>query len=116
MILADFADAGKFRPKKFAELFRTTTEDIAHSVGLGRDAVQRAVRINSDKTQTRLRELAEVIAKVEPRFGSELVAYAWYRAEPLSGFDGFTAMQLVKDGRINEVLDYIDAVDAGLHA
>ena len=29
---------------------------------------------------------------------------------------GLTAMQLVRDGRAAEVMDYIDAVDAGLHA
>ena len=57
-----------------------------------------------------------VINKVEPRFGSALMAYAWYRSEPLPGFSGLTAMQLVRSGRVDEVLEYIDAVDAGVHA
>ena len=57
-----------------------------------------------------------VINKVEPRFGSALMAYAWYRSEPLAGFSGQTAMQLVRAGRADDVLDYIDAVDAGVHA
>lgn len=39
------------------------------TVGLGKDALQRRARINSDKTQRRLRELVEIIKKVEPRFG-----------------------------------------------
>ena len=54
--------------------------------------------------------------KVEPRFGSALMAYAWYRSEPLPGFDGWTAMQLVQDGKAQQVLEYIDAVDAGVFA
>lgn len=29
-----------------------------------------------------------MINKVEPRFGSPLMAYAWYRSEPLPGFSG----------------------------
>jgi len=58
----------------------------------------------------------EVVNKVESRFGSALIAYAWYRSEPLSGFSGQTAMQPVRSGRAEEVLDYIDAVDAGIHA
>ena len=62
------------------------------------------------------REMVEIINKVEPRFGSGLMAYAWYRSEPLPGFSGQTAMRLVLDGRANEVLAYIDAVDAGVHA
>ena len=63
-----------------------------------------------------LRELVEVLNKVEPRFGSELMAYAWYRSEPLPGFDGRTAMQLVQEGKAQQVLEYIDAVDAGVFA
>lgn len=116
MALAQYADDGLFSPRKLAEAFRTTSEEIARTAGLGKDAVQRSERLRSDKTQRRLREIAEIINKVEPRFGSALIAYAWYRSEPLAGFSGQTAMQLVRDGRGNDVLDYIDAVDAGVHA
>jgi hypothetical protein len=34
----------------------------------------------------------------------------------LSGFSGQTAMQLVLSGQVDDVLEYIDAVDAGVHA
>ena len=78
--------------------------------------MQRKERVRSHKTQRRLREMMEIINKVEPRFGSALMAYAWYRSEPLPGFSGQTAMQLVRSGRADEVLDYVDAVDAGIHA
>ena len=54
--------------------------------------------------------------KVEPRFGSGMMAFAWYRSEPLPGFSGATAMALVQQGRASEVLEYIDAVDAGVFA
>lgn len=116
MGLAQYADDGLFAPRKIADVFRTTSEEIARTAGLGKDAIQRKDRIRSDKTQRRLREMIEVVNKVEPRFGSALMAYAWYRSEPLSGFSGQTAMQLVLNGRADEVLDYIDAVDAGVHA
>ncbi len=110
------SDNGLFAPRKIAEAFRTTSEEVARTAGLGRDAVQRKDRIRSDKTQRRLREMVEVINKVEPRFGSQLMAYAWYRSEPLPGFSGQTAMQLVRSGRADDVLDYVDAIDAGVHA
>ena len=114
--LTQYADNGLFAPKKIAQAFRTTSEEVARTAGLGRDAVQRKDRVRSDKTQRRLREMLEIVNKVEPRFGSALLAYAWYRSEPLPGFSGHTAMQLVRDGRADEVLDYIDAVGAGIHA
>jgi len=116
MGLAQYADDGIFAPRRIAETLRTTSEEIARTAGLGRDAIQRKDRIRSDKTQRRLREMIEIINKVEPRFGSALMAYAWYRSEPLPGFSGQTAMRLVREGRADDVLDYIDAVDAGLHA
>lgn len=116
MGLVQYSDNGLFAPRKIAEAFRTTSEEVARTAGLGRDAVQRKDRIRSDKTQRRLREMVEVINKVEPRFGSQLMAYAWYRSEPLPGFSGQTAMQLVRSGRADDVLDYVDAVDAGAHA
>ncbi|MDX8500797.1 MbcA/ParS/Xre antitoxin family protein [Mesorhizobium sp. VK4C] len=116
MGLAQYADDGLFAPKKIADAFRTTSEEIARTAGLGKDAVQRRERVRSDKTQRRLREMVEIVNKVEPRFGSTLMAYAWYRSEPLPGFSGQTAMQLVREGRADEVLDFIDAVDAGVYA
>jgi hypothetical protein len=116
MGLAQYADDGIFAPRKIADAFRTTSEEVARTAGLGKDAVQRRDRVQSDRTQSRLREMIEVINKVEPRFGSALIAYAWYRSEPLPGFSGQTAMQLVRAGRAEDVLDYVDAVDAGVHA
>ncbi|TGS14219.1 DUF2384 domain-containing protein [Mesorhizobium sp. M2E.F.Ca.ET.209.01.1.1] len=116
MGLAQYADDGLFAPKKIADAFRTTSEEIARTAGLGKDAVQRRERVRSDKTQRRLREMVEIVNKVEPRFGSALMAYAWYRSEPLPGFSGRTAMQLVREGRADEVLEFIDAVDAGVYA
>jgi uncharacterized protein (DUF2384 family) len=116
MSLAQYADNGMFSPRKIAQALRTTSEEVARTAGLGRDAVQRRDRVRSDKTQRRLREMVEIVNKVEPRFGSALMAYAWYRSEPLPGFSGRTAMQLVREGRADEVLDFIDAVDAGVYA
>ncbi len=116
MSLVQYAEKGLFAPRKMAEALRTTSEEVARSAGLGKDAVQRQERLKSPRTQRRLREMAEIINKVEPRFGSALMAYAWYRSEPLPGFSGRTAMQLVRDGEAGAVLDYIDAVDAGIHA
>uniref|UniRef100_UPI00195360CF hypothetical protein n=2 Tax=Gammaproteobacteria TaxID=1236 RepID=UPI00195360CF len=74
MGLAQYADNGVFAPRRIAEALRTTSEEIARTAGLGKDAVQRKDRVQSDRTQRRLREMVEVINKVEPRFGSALMA------------------------------------------
>lgn len=116
MNLVNVADNSLFSPRKLAEMLRTTQDEIARTLGLGRDAIARKDRLASARTQKRLREMIEVLNRVEPRFGSALIAYAWYRSEPLPGFGGRTAMQLVQDGEADAVMDYIDAVDAGIYA
>jgi len=116
MHLEAFAEHGQFAPGRIAEQLRTTRDEIAQTIGLGRDAVLRPERISSPRTQKRLREMVELLNRVEPRFGSALIAYAWYRSEPLAGFGGQTAMQLVREGRASDVMEYIDAVDAGVYA
>ena len=111
-----FAETGQFKPRKIAATLRSSIEEIALSTGLDKDALQKQTLINSKKSQRRLRELVEILNKVKPRFGSELMAYAWYRSEPLPGFDGRTAMQLVQEGKAQKVLAYIDAIDANVFA
>lgn len=116
MSIAEYAEQGQLAPRKIATALLTNADELARSLGLGKDAIQRKDRIASDKTQRRLRQMVEILNKVEPRFGSALLAYAWYRSEPLAGFSGQTAMQLVHAGRADDVLTYVDAVDAGLYA
>ena len=86
MSLEAFAENGRFAPSRIATTLRTTLDEVARTVGLGRDAVMRQDRIDSPRTQKRLREMVEILNRVEPRFGSALIAYAWYRLEPLAGF------------------------------
>ena len=50
MGLVQYADNGFFAPRKIAEALRTTSEEVARTAGLGRDAVQRKERVRSDRT------------------------------------------------------------------
>jgi len=100
-----FAAGGHFAPNRIATALRTTLDEFARTVGLGRDAVMRPERIASPKTQKRLREMVEILNRVEPRFGSALITYAWYRSELLAGFGGLTAKQLVREGHAADVLE-----------
>lgn len=116
MELTNLAQDGVLMPARIAETLRTAKGELARTVGLGEDALQHHARAASNRTQHRVQEMVEVLGKVESRFDSALIAYAWYRSEPLAGFGGMTAMHLVRDGRATDVLDYVDAVDVGVHA
>ena len=119
MQLQDLVD-GKtrtFSPALIAGALRTTKAEIADTLGLSRDALSRTTRINATKTQTRLREMVEILHRVEDYTGSPpLVAYAWFRSEALPGFGGMTADQLVREGNAAHVHAYLDHVMAGGYA
>lgn len=114
--LADYAENGFFAPTRIAVAFRATSEEIARAAGLNNHSMRREDFVQSDSTQQRLRELVEIVRRLESRFGSAPAAFAWYRSRPLPGFSGQTASQLVRSGRADELATYIDAVDAGVHS
>jgi hypothetical protein len=104
---------GTLSPDLIADLLRTTKEEIAATAGLSRDAVSRKTRAESRGTQMRLREMMEILNRIEPWAGSPLAAYAWYRSQPLPGFGERTAEVLVREGHAAAVRDYLDEVALG---
>ena len=105
-----------FSPTKIAQVLRTSKSEIATTLGLGSDALTRQQRLASPKTQTRLRQMLEILNRVEPQTGSLLAAYAWFRSQPLPGFGGMTPDQLVRDGHADWVHRYLGRVMAGGYA
>ena len=116
MIFQEFVDDQVFSPALVADALRTTRSEIADTLGLGRDAFSRASRIRARKTQTRLRQMLEILNRVEAETGSTLAAYAWFRAEPLPGFGGATPDLLLREGKADHVHAYLDRIMAGGYA
>ena len=82
-------------------------------------------RVPSDRDRTTTdadtitpnREMMEILRRVEAHTGcATLVAYAWFRSEPLPGLDGMTPHQLVRRGRADHVHAYLDQVTTGGYA
>ena len=116
MRVQDFVEDQVFSPRLVAEALRTNKSEIASTLGLGKDAFSRASRIRARKTQVRLRQMLEILTRVEAATGSTLAAYAWFRAEPLPGFGGATPDRLLREGRAQDVHAYLDRIMAGGYA
>ncbi len=116
MQFEEFIEDRAFSPSLVADALRTTKSEIAATLGLGKDAFARQSRIRARKTQTRLRQMLEILNRVEAVTRSPLAAYAWFRAEPLPGFGGLTPDSLVRDGRADQVHAYLDRIAAGGYA
>ena len=116
MQFQQFVEDQVFSPTLIAEALRTTKSEIAGTLGLGKDSFTRVSRLRARKTQIRLRQMLEILTRVEAATGSPLAAYAWFRAEPLPGFGGATSDQLVREGRADHVHAYLDRIMAGGYA
>ena len=116
MLLQELVENQVFSPTLIAGALRITKSEIASTLGLGRNAFSRVSRVRARKTQTRLREMVEILNRVEAQTGSPLAAYAWFRSEPLPGFGSLTPDQLVREGKAAHVHAYLDRIMAGGYA
>src|SRR5712691_6816803 len=96
-----------------AEWFRMSKVQLAETVGLRPETFQRVRRVVAHKTQSRVKEMLEIVGRVADWAGGKDQAMAWYRAEPIPAFGGRTAECLVKEGRAAAVRDYLDHVAVG---
>ena len=116
MDIQDYVEDGIISPKLISDALFTTQSDIANTLGLTRSALSHTERRRSEKTQTRLREMLEIIDRAEQFTGSLLASYAWYRSESLSRYGGCTPSRLVREGHADYVHAYFDRKQAGEYA
>lgn len=113
-LLACFIDeSGHVVPQLVADGFGMSKFQLAETIGLGRETFHKAARANAAKTQTRIREMLEIVSRVAAWAGGKEQAMAWYRAQPLAAFGGRTAEALVKSGQAGPVRDYLDHLALG---
>ena len=104
---------GKLPVEDVAQSLGMSKAQLAETAGVSIDTLYRTNRAGSAKTQTRLREMLEIVDRVSDWAGGKDQAMAWYRAEPIPEFGGRTAESLVKDGKATAVRDYLDHVALG---
>ncbi len=109
-------DQGMIATDRLAEVLRVTKTELAMATGLSRDAVSKQTRLRSRHTQARLRDTVEIINRVTPWTGSVGRAFAWFRSQPLPSFGDKTAEDLVKEGRVQAVKDYLSRIAEGGYA
>ena len=107
---------GLVEPEQLSLALRITRTELAAASGLSRDAVSKTRRLQSPATQTRLREVAEIINRVLPWCGSVPQAFAWYRSQPIPAFGDQTAEDLVRAGRSEHLKSYLAGIAAGGYA
>ncbi len=101
---------------RVADAFRMTKGQLAETVGLGAATVSKVERRITPRTQSRMREMLEIVSRIREWAGGETQAMAWYRSQPIPALDGRTPEALVKAGQAGAVRDYLDHLALGGYA
>ena len=96
--------------------FGMSMGQLAETIGVRRETFYKKARSEAPKTQTRLREMLEILNRVSDWASGKLQAMAWYRAEPIPAFGGRTPESLVKTGEATALRDYLDHIAVGGYA
>ena len=113
LVLSFMDTHGTITAERVADRFGMSKTQLAETVGLARETLYRADRSRASKTQGRLREMLEILSRIEDWAGGKEQAMAWYRAQPIPAFGDRTAESLVKDGKALAVRDYLDHMALG---
>lgn len=114
LLIASFLDeSGMVAVDRVADSFGMSKIQLAQTTGLAPQALHKLDRAQAAKTQSRVREMLEIISRVSDWAGGKERAMAWYRAQPITAFGGRTAESLVKSGQASAVRDYLDHLALG---
>lgn len=107
MSFAAFVDGPDISPDFLVAELRTTKRELGETMGIAPESLSRKSRISSTSIQMQLRHLVEILNMVSAQFGNPMMAYAWYRSEPIVGFGGRTPEEIVKSGNFNGLRAHI---------
>ncbi len=96
--------------------FNVTKAALAQSLGFAEETLQRSARASAQKTQQRLREMLEILTRVEPWAGGMPQAMGWYRGQGIPALGDQTAEALVKNDQAAVVRAYLDSIATGAFA
>jgi len=105
--------AGSVAPHFLARQLGLTLAELAKLAGVPRRQIN--AEAATPRAEAALRPLARILAVATEMMGGGEVA-VWFMHNPIPGFSGKTTRDLVEQGRAGEVLDYLGAVKAGVHA
>jgi hypothetical protein len=99
-----------------AAAFNLTKASLAQTLGFAEETLQRFSRVSAQRTQQRLREMLEILTRVEPWAGGMPQAMGWYRGQGIPALGDQTAEALVKNDQAGVVRAYLDGLAIGAFA
>ncbi|MER8704323.1 MbcA/ParS/Xre antitoxin family protein [Mesorhizobium sp. M0323] len=101
-------------PRRVAELLGVNTTELAGLTGLARNTL--AAESGARKVDAALSPIVRILAMAGEMAGDEHRAAIWFKHQPIPGWAGKTAYDLVREGKTDMVLAYLEAVRSGIYA
>lgn len=113
---AEFSDAqSKFlSADRVMGLLGVTNAELAKLIGVARNTL--AAKSGARKVDQALSPVVRILSMASEMAGDEHRAAIWFKHQPIPGWAGKTAYDLVGEGKAGKVLAYLEAVRAGVYA
>ena len=100
--------------RRLAETLGVTLAELARMAGLARNTL--TARSGARRVDAALSPVVRILAMAAEMAGDEARAALWFKHQPIPGWAGKTAADLVRAGKADKVLAYLEAVRAGVYA
>ena len=101
-------------PRRTCEVLVVTHADLAKLIGVARNTLTAASGART--VDLALSPLVRILAMASEMAGDESRAVIWFKHQPIPGWAGKTAYDLVGEGKSGKVLAYLEAVRSGVYA
>lgn len=105
---------GGVSPNRVSGALKMSVADLSRVTRLHRNTLTRTP--GSPSVQARVGEVARIVAQAAEILGDADRAAVWFRHQPLAGFDGRTAEELVASGAADAVIKHLDTLADGGYA
>lgn len=111
-----FREAGEpyLSARRVSEKLGVTLSELAGLIGVARATL--TAKTGARRVDAALSPLVRILAMAAEMAGDEDRAAIWFKHQPLPGWGGKTALDLVREGKAGKVLDYLESVRAGVYA
>ena len=101
-------------PRRVADQLGVTITELAGLIGVARNTL--AAKGGARKADAALSPVVRILATAGEMAGGEDRAAIWFKHQPIPGWAGKTAYDLVREGKADKVLAYLEAVRSGVYA
>lgn len=113
---ARFSESGTpfLSAQRLAEQLGVSLSELSKLTGVARNTL--SSKTPSRKVDAALSPIVRILAMAAEMAGEEGRAVIWFKHQPIPGWAGKTAYDLVVEGKASDILEYLEAVRAGVYA